>query len=295
MNKWIESSRPRTLPASIAGVIVGSSLAITKGYFQLPVLICCLMFALLAQISSNFANEYYDHKRGADKPGRVGPRRSVTEGDITPAAMKHAMFASMIVACLFGAALFFYSGWWIFPVGIVIALFAFLYSAGPYPLSYYGLGDVTVVAFFGVIPVCFTSLLHGAPIDVDAILTGLSIGLMSANILIVNNYRDVTDDKAAGKYTTVVIFGKKAMSNVYLFNGFIALALLSKYWIFILSPYIAAIPFIMYLLLHFFTWNNLQSYNGSRLNKVLAQTARNLLVFALTFSLALILLHWQGV
>ena len=253
------------------------------------------MFALLAQISSNFANEYYDYKRGADKPGRVGPRRGVTEGDITPTAMKYATYASMAVACIFGATLFFYSGWWIFPAGIVIALFAFLYSAGPYPLSYHGLGDVTVIAFFGHIPVCFTAILHGAPLDKDILLTSLSIGLMAANILIVNNYRDVVDDYKAGKHTTVVIFGKKVMGWMYLLNGLIALALLYNYWIYILSPYIAAIPFVMYLLMHFFTWQNLLRRSGSRLNKVLAQTARNLLIFALTFSVALTLLHWNGI
>ena len=131
----------RTLPVSVAGVVVACGYAAMHGGFQwLPAVLCCL-FALLAQVASNFANEYYDYKNGSDKKGRAGFRRGVTEGDIMPGAMKRATFGTLALACAIGCCLIPFGGWQLIPVGIVIALFALAYSAGPYPLSRIGLGD----------------------------------------------------------------------------------------------------------------------------------------------------------
>ena len=157
---WIEAMRLRTLPVSLGGVIYAVGLGITTWHFRLVPAILCLLFALLAQIASNFANEYYDFKRGLDRVGRDGPRRGVTEGDITPSAMKTATFATLAVACVVGCVLVALFGeWWMYAVGVLTAIGVMAYSTGPYPLSHHGLGELAVVFFFGVIPVCLTYLL----------------------------------------------------------------------------------------------------------------------------------------
>ena len=201
---WIEATRLRTLPVSVAGVVVACGYAAMHGGFQwLPAVLCCL-FALLAQVASNFANEYYDYKNGSDKKGRAGFRRGVTEGDIMPGAMKRATFGTLALACVVGCCLIPFGGWKLIPVGIVIALFALAYSAGPYPLSRIGLGDVAVLLFFGLVPVCLTFYLQTGQVTADVVRASIAVGLMGVNVLIVNNYRDCEDDRAAGKRTTVV-------------------------------------------------------------------------------------------
>lgn len=170
MKEWIEAMRLRTLPVSISGVLAGIACAIMQGCFSLVPALLCLFFAILAQIASNFGNEYYDYKNGLDKKGREGFRRGVTEGDITPKAMRNATFGTLAAAAATGCLMLFYGEWWLIPVGIGIVLFALAYSAGPYPLSHHGLGDVAVVAFFGVVPVTFTCLLQQGSWD------GLELG-----------------------------------------------------------------------------------------------------------------------
>ena len=138
---WIEATRLHTLPVSSAGVVMASGYAAMHGSFRwLPALLC-FVFALLAQITSNYANEYYDYKNGSDKKGREGFRRGVTEGDITPTAMRRATFGTLALACCVGCCLIPFGGWQLIPVGAVIAVFALAYSAGPMPLSRVGLGD----------------------------------------------------------------------------------------------------------------------------------------------------------
>lgn len=137
---WIEAMRLRTLPVSLAGVIYAGALGVLSWRFDVIPWGMCVAFALLAQVASNFANEYYDFKAGLDKAGRVGPRRGVTEGDITPEAMKYATFGTLGVACLIGVALVaMYGQWWMYVAGVATALGVIAYSAGPYPLSRHGL------------------------------------------------------------------------------------------------------------------------------------------------------------
>ena len=152
--------RLRTLPVSVAGVIAAWGLASLYGASRLLPALLCLAFAVLAQIASNFANEYYDYRDGLDRPGREGPRRGVTEGDITPRAMLVATFATLGVACCIGLSLIAFGGWWLLIVGAVTALGALAYSAGPYPLSRHALGEVAVVVFFGIVPVNLTFYLQ---------------------------------------------------------------------------------------------------------------------------------------
>lgn len=153
---WIEAMRLRTLPVSVAGVLAGTGCAVFKHGFSVVPMLICLVFAVIAQIASNFANEYYDFKNGFDKKGREGYRRGVTEGDISPSAMKRATFGLLFLDALLGCSLIYYGGWWLIAVGVAVAIFAVAYSAGPYPLSHHGLGDVAVVVFFGFVPVIFT-------------------------------------------------------------------------------------------------------------------------------------------
>ena len=282
MNKkikiWIECARLRTLPVSVAGVIMASGIAVLYHRFEwLPALLC-FAFAVLAQVVSNFANEYYDFLRGTDKKGRVGPRRGVTEGDITPGLLLRVTIGTLAVACAVGCGLIPFGGWWLIPVGILIAVFAFAYSAGPYPLSYHGLGDVAVLVFFGLVPVNLTFYLQAGYFAPLAILASVTIGLMGVNVLLVNNYRDVDDDREAHKRTTVVIFGRKVASAAYLINGYVGISLLAPLW-FAAPLWVLAVP-ALYLVLHTVTWNRLTHSDGAALNPLLGATARNMLIFA---------------
>jgi len=267
MGKWIEAMRLRTIPVSISGVLAGTGLAIWQGAFSIVPAVLCLAFAVTAQIASNFANEYYDYMNGMDRKGREGFRRCVTEGDISPQAMKLATFGMLGLAALAGCAMLFIGGWWLLPVGICILLAALAYSTGPYPLSHHGLGDITVIMFFGVVPVTLTYWLQtGEWTDMPVVLTGsAAVGLLAANVLIVNNYRDMDDDKAVGKRTTVVIFGRKVMGTTYLLSGILAMALLFPLWL-ELPVWALAVPAI-YLLLHIRTWSRLVTNTGAVLNQ----------------------------
>lgn len=275
---WIECARLRTLPVSVAGVIMASGIAVLYHRFEwLPALLC-FAFAVLAQVVSNFANEYYDFRRGTDKKGRVGPRRGVTEGDITPGLLLRVTIGTLAVACAVGCGLIPFGGWWLIPVGILIAVFAFAYSAGPYPLSYHGLGDVAVLVFFGLVPVNLAFYLQAGYFAPLAILASVTIGLMGVNVLLVNNYRDVDDDREAHKRTTVVIFGRKVASAAYLINGYVGISLLAPLW-FAAPLWVLAVP-ALYLVLHTVTWNRLTHGDGAALNPLLGATARNMLIFA---------------
>ena len=281
---WIEAMRLRTLPVSIAGVIAGTACAILSDSFKgIPALLC-LTFAILAQIAANFANEYYDYKNGIDKKGRVGFRRSVTEGEIAPKAMKAATFITLGIAAAVGCALLIYGPWWLIIAGILIFCFALAYSAGPYPLSHHGLGDIAVIIFFGIVPVVLTWYLQTSSWDsVDIVIeTSVAIGLLAANVLVVNNYRDLEDDASVGKRTTVVIFGRRVMSTAYLLSGFIGMLVMTPVWLDMAVAFLA-VPMI-YLALHIRTWYCLRQSSGSAINPILGRTAINLLIFALLFT-----------
>ncbi|MGN0212721.1 MAG: 1,4-dihydroxy-2-naphthoate octaprenyltransferase [Muribaculaceae bacterium] len=284
---WMECARLRTLPVSVAGVITAVGFALFHHRFSWIPALLCFTFAVLAQVVSNFANEYYDFKRGADKKGRVGPRRGVTEGDIAPRTLRNVTFATLAVACAVGCCLIPFGGWWLLPVGVLIAVFAFAYSAGPYPLSYHGLGDVAVLIFFGIVPVNLTFYVQGGYFDPLTMLASVSVGLMGVNVLLVNNYRDVDDDREAHKRTTVVIFGRRAASVGYLFNGFIAISLLAPLWV-VVPAWVLVVP-LLYLTLHVATWNKLTRSEGAALNPLLGGTARNMLIFSLLLTVALII------
>lgn len=273
--------RLRTLPVSVAGVITAIGYAVLGGTFRALPAFLCLVFAVLAQIASNFANEYYDYKAGLDRPGREGPRRGVTEGDITPAAMKLATFLTLGAACAVGCSLLIWGPWWLIPVGITIALGVMAYSTGPYPLSHHGLGEVAVVCFFGIIPVNMTFFLQAGHFDLSVLFGSLAIGLMGANVLIVNNYRDLEDDAAVGKHTLAVIMGRRFASTLYLLNGCFAVALMAVTWL-VLPAWTVIFPGF-YLVAHIFVWLRIVSRRGMALNPMLGITAILMLVYSVFF------------
>ena len=275
--------RLRTLPVSVAGVFAGTGCAIMLDSFKPTPALACLVFAILAQIAANFGNEYYDFKNGIDKKGRVGFRRGVTEGEIDPKSMKAATYSVLALAAAVGCTMLLFGPWWLIIVGVLIMIFALAYSAGPYPLSHHGLGDVAVVIFFGIIPVTFTCFLQTGSWEGMGIIIPVSIavGLLAANVLVVNNYRDMEDDAAVGKRTTVVIFGRKFMSLAYLISGVIGMGVMLPVWT-RLPLWALAIP-VVYIVLHLNVWLKLRQTTGAALNPLLGRTAVNLLVFSLLF------------
>lgn len=216
---WIEAMRLRTLPVSVAGVVAGCAMAAGAGRLNVAVAAICLAFAVLAQIASNFANEYFDYKAGFDGPGRDGPRRGVSEGDISPRAMLAATLITLAVACALGCLLILYGGWWLLGAGAVIALGAMAYSAGPYPLSRHCLGEVAVVFFFGIVPVNLTYYVQALGFTREVAQVSVAFGLMGAMVLLCNNYRDMISDRATGKHTLVTVFGRGVAGALYAAMG----------------------------------------------------------------------------
>lgn len=277
---WIEAMRLRTLPVSTAGVVMGCTLTISADVFNPAPALLCLAFALLAQIASNFANEYFDWRSGLDRKGRVGPRRGVTEGDIAPQTMLRASIATLAVACVAGCALIYFGGWLLLPVGIVTAVGAMAYSAGPYPLSRHGLGEVAVILFFGIVPVNFVYYIMAHSFTLNVALCSLGIGLMSADILIVNNYRDYSDDRAVNKHTLTVIIGPKYSRLLYIILAWTGVALCLPA-LYNAAAFPSLIPFILYVILSGVLWIQLYKRSAQELNPLLGLTAMNLLAFTL--------------
>lgn len=280
LKAWIEAMRLRTLPVSTAGVISAWALAYHIVEIRWLPAILCLIFAVLCQIASNFANEYYDFKDGLDKPGREGPRRGVTEGDIRPGAMRNATLIVLAIACLIGLSLIYWGGWWLIAVGVAVVIGALFYSTGPYPLSRNGLGEIAVILFFGLVPVNFTFYLISGIWSWRALVLSLAIGLMGANVLIVNNYRDADEDKLVGKRTLANIIGRKGTRTIYLINGIIAGGMgLLAVWSFKCAWIAPAVYFVIHIIL----WQKVNLKKGmspKQLNPFLGMTACLMLLFS---------------
>ena len=288
IKNWIEAVRLRTLPVSVAGVAVACGYAAAHDCFLIVPAVLCFLFALLAQVASNFANEYFDYRHGFDRRGREGFRRGVTEGDISPKAMLRATLATLALAGIIGCGLIPFGGWKLIPIGILIAVFSLAYSAGPYPLSRIGLGDVAVLVFFGIVPVCLTFYVQSGYVSDDVVRGAVAIGLMGVNVLVVNNYRDADDDRAVGKRTTVVRFGRKFALALYIIDGLAAIALTADVW---LGRHpVAFIAPTVYLVLHERTWLAIRRSAGAALNPLLGATARNMLIYSLLLVAIMILM-----
>lgn len=281
---WIEAMRLRTLPVSVAGVVMAIGYNAGNGTFKaLPALIC-LAFAILCQIASNFANEYYDYKAGRDRRGRQGPRRGVTEGEITPSAMKTATFGVLAVAALLGLSLTLWGGLWLIAAGIAIGLGALAYSTGPYPLSTHCLGEVAVFFFFGIIPVNLTYYVQALEWSQPVFLGACAIGLMGANVLIINNYRDIADDRAVGKDTLATAWGGRAMRVLYMVNACLAVIFTMRSWYTVAMPWLI-VP-LLYLVAAFLITRAMKKRVGAALTPLLGMTAMSMFAYALCFMIA---------
>ena len=220
---WMEAARPRTLPAAVIPVLAGTALAGALGHAAYGSASICLGFSLLVQIGTNYANDYYDFVQGADTAQRVGPRRAVAAGLIAPARMRSAMLLVFGAAFLVGLLLVRVRGWELLPIGVASILCGVAYTGGPWPLGYNGLGDVFVFLFFGLVAVSTTFYVQAGYVAPEAISVGAAIGLLAANILVANNYRDADTDARAGKRTLVVRFGKRFAVWQYALSALVAL------------------------------------------------------------------------
>ena len=285
---WILAARPKTLAAAATPVLLGCALAYTDGVFQWIPAILCFLFAFSMQIDANFINDYYDYLKGSDREDRLGPERACAQGWITLSAMKKGMIFITLLSCFWGLLLLKYCGLEMIPVGLLCVLFAFLYTAGPYPLAYHGWGDVLVIVFFGFVPVGCTYYTMAHDWTWNVTIACAACGLVSDLLLMLNNYRDREQDKISGKRTLIVRFGEKAGRYAYLILGILAVGLCTIY---AFNGYLMAslLP-ILFLILHFTTWREMiRIYQGKELNIVLGKTARNIVVFGLLLSLGLIL------
>lgn len=220
---WVEAARPKTLPAAVIPVMVGTALAAAHRVADPGKAMICLAFALLVQIGTNFANDYFDFVKGADTPARVGPRRAVAAGLIAPRTMLTATWLVLGVAFLVGLLLVREGGWVLLPIGIVSIACAIAYTGGPFPLGYNGLGDVFVFVFFGLVAVDTTYYVQAGGLSPDATSCAAAVGLLAANILVANNYRDAETDARAGKKTLVVRFGRRFAVWQYALSHIMAL------------------------------------------------------------------------
>jgi 1,4-dihydroxy-2-naphthoate octaprenyltransferase len=267
-------------------VLLGCALAYSEGAFRCLPAVLCLLVALLAQVASNLANDYFDFKKGIDTGERLGPERAVSSGRITPRSMLTAALLTLGAACLCGLGLVYIAGWQLLFIGIAVAACVLAYSAGPFPLASNGLGDVCVLLFYGIIPVCFTCYVQAFTISRLAFFLSLSMGFLSVNILVVNNYRDYAQDRQTGKRTTIVRFGRTFGRIFYLTNGLLAMAcavpalIQTTLWLKLL--------FLLFLVPFLVSWRELTRFQGRALNKTLEHTARNVLLFALLLVLALL-------
>ena len=285
---WILAARPKTLAAAATPVLIGCSLAVADGAFQWIPAILCFLFAFSMQIDANFINDYYDYLKGSDREDRLGPERACAQGWITLSAMKKGMIFITLLSCFWGLLLLRYCGWEMIPVGLLCVLFAFLYTAGPYPLAYHGWGDVLVIVFFGLVPVGCTYYTMAHDWTWNVTIGCAACGLVSDLLLMLNNYRDREQDKISGKRTLVVRLGEKAGRYAYLLLGIIATGLCSYYAFHELL--LASLLPLLFLILHFTTWREMvRIFQGKELNIVLGKTARNIVVFGLLLSLGLIL------
>ncbi len=288
LKAWLLAARPKTLAGAIIPILIGSGLAYMDGKFNgLPALICCL-FAFLMQIAANFINDLFDYLKGTDREDRLGPERATAQGWISPQAMRTGIIVVVALACAVGSLLLLYGGWWLILVGLLCVLFAFLYTTGPYPLSYHGWGDVLVFVFFGFVPVGGTYYVQALALTPHVIIGSLISGVIIDTLLVVNNYRDREADAESGKKTVVVRFGEPFGRFLYLFLGITA-TWLCLFFAWEGHLWAALLP-QLYLIPHFLTWQHMvKIHRGKELNKVLGETSRNMLFMALLLTIGLML------
>ncbi len=282
---WILAARPRTLPAAVAPVIVGSALALAADSFSLFISLACMLLAGLLQIGSNFANDLFDYKKGTDTPERVGPKRAVASGLISVKQMAVGTFLVLLGAVIIGLYLTLIGGPWLLVIGVFCVIAAVMYTAGPFALAYNGLGDIAVFIFFGLVAVMGTYYLQAQEITLVSLIAAVGVGVLSTNILVVNNTRDRHTDEKTGKKTLAVRFGHDFCIKQYtvlLIIAYICVLILMTYSKWALLAF-ATIPSAIS------RRNELISLKGTSLNVTLGKTAQLLFWYSLLLSIGLVL------
>lgn len=288
MQVWLLASRPRTLPAAAAPVVVGSALAFQDGFFQFWLALAALLAALLLQIGANLANDVFDYYRGADTPDRMGPLRVTQAGLLSPRQVLAGMWVTFGLAALLGLYLAMAAGWPVLLLGLSAILAALAYTGGPFPYGYYGLGDLSVFLFFGVAAVVGTYYVQAQAVSALSIWASLPMGFLITAILVVNNLRDIATDRMVGKRTLAVRLGENGtrweyllcLVGAYIVPVLIGVSGLASWWVLICW-------FSIPLAVHWtkFVFNE----RGRSLNRALAGSGQLVLVYAVLFSMGLVL------
>jgi len=285
---WWLAIRPKTLPAAASGVVMGSALAWMDHSFHIVPALAALCVALLLQIGSNVANDVYDFERGADTSERHGPLRVTQAGLLTPAKMKRGMWIIFGLSALFGLYLAFLHGWLVIVLGLAAIVSAITYTGGPFPLGYYGLGDLFVFIFFGLMCVAGTYYVQTGSVSAAAWWMSVPIGLIITDILVVNNLRDLDNDRSAGKRTLAVLVGERWTRIQYISLMIVAFILLP---VLIWHGTLPVFTLLAWLSLPL-AWKSTRlvlTQRGRPLNAALAGTGQTALAFSLLFFIGILL------
>ena len=296
LKAWILAARPKTLTGAAVPVMIGIACAVAMyGWCGIRVVpaVLCMLFALIMQVDANFVNDYFDFMKGTDDEQRLGPKRACAQGWITASAMRSGLFVTTLLACIVGLPLVYYGGWEMIMVGLACVVFCFLYTIS---FSYIGLGDLLVLVFFGIVPVCMTYWLTAPPtaltsIPFAVVLMSIACGLIIYTLLVVNNYRDIDNDRRAGKLTLIVRIGERGGLVLYLMLGLVGTILAIAGVVFLdwHDGQWTQSLLIMYTPFHTWAFNEMRSIRkGAELNRVLGMTARNMFIFGLLASAALV-------
>lgn len=289
---WLLAARPKTLSGAAVPVLIGTALAwhYSAGAIAIVPTILCFAFAFIMQIDANFINDYFDFIRGNDDESRLGPPRACAQGWVTPSAMKKVILATTTISCIIGLPLVLYGGAVMILIGLLCVVFCFLYTTC---LASRGLGDLLVLIFFGVVPVCITYFLEMSSSDtpiikIEVIIASIACGLVVDSLLIVNNFRDIENDRKAGKNTLIVRLGQQNALWLYLWVGIVA-CLLNVIFLFYNMPWAFFLP-LFYIIFHIMAFIKMMRIGkGRELNLVLADTARNMFVYGLLVSIGIVL------
>ncbi|MCF8215652.1 MAG: 1,4-dihydroxy-2-naphthoate polyprenyltransferase [Chlorobium sp.] len=284
---WMLAIRPKTLPAGAVPVVLGSALAAADGRFRLLPALVALVCALGIQVATNFINEIYDFRKGADTSERLGPTRTVAAGIISEGLMIRVSVGLMIVVFMLGMYLVYTAGWPIFLVGVLSLLFAWAYTGGPYPIAYSGLGDIFVFVFFGLVAVGGTYYVQASDPGLPVLFAAAAPGAFSVNILLVNNIRDIATDRMVGKMTLPARIGGENARRLYVLLMALAYLMPVVVW---KSGYSAwGMLSVLSFPLAYGMIRKLYAAEGRALNDVLAGTGKAMTVHGLLFSAGLLL------
>lgn len=285
---WLLAMRPRTLPAAIGPVLVGTAAAIADRCFVFGAALAAGVVAMLMQISVNLANDYFDHKHGIDTAERLGPLRVTQSGLLSPSIVKKGMVVIFGITVIAGLLLTLYAGWPVLAIGAACTLAAIAYSGGPWPLASKGLGDVFVFIFFGLVAVCGTYFLQAGNLHLKVVNLSIPVGLLITAILVVNNLRDIPTDYKTGKKTLAVRFGPTGARLEYLvlLAGAYFLPLLwfvrRRYSIWILLP-LLTLPMAVVLA------KKITQTEGAALNPLLGKTASLSLAYSFFLAIGIVI------